>query len=260
MLLNTVRWTFCDAIINVMEERIQKILSKAGIASRRKAEEIIREGRVEVNGGVVTLGMKADPERDYIRVDGRLVIKPEPKTYLMLNKPKGVLTTLEDPEGRLTIREFLRGVKLRVYPVGRLDFHSEGLLLITNDGELAFRIIHPSHKIPKTYLVKSKGIIEEEDLDKVRRGIMLEDALTAPARIKRIRISGTERNSWLEVTIYEGRKRQIRRMLQGVGHPVLKLKRIRIDGIFLGDLPAGHWRYLTPEEVKRLKKSVKLNG
>ncbi len=241
-----------------MKERLQKILARAGIASRRKAEELIREGRVTVNGQVATLGMKADIQQDYIKVDGKLVLKPEPKTYIMLNKPKGVLTTLEDPEGRPTIKELIRGVRFRVYPVGRLDFYSEGLLLLTNDGELAYRIIHPSHKVPKTYLVKVKGIIEEKDLEKLRRGIKLEDGITAPAQIRRIRMPKTEKNSWLEVVIYEGKKRQIRRMFQRVGHPVLKLKRTRIDGISLGDLKPGQWRYLTSEEIKRLKKSVRI--
>ncbi len=243
-----------------MQERLQKILARAGIASRRKAEELIREGRVTVNGQIATLGMKADLETDYIKVDGKLVLKPEPKTYIMLNKPKGVLTTLEDPEGRPAIKELIKGVRFRVYPVGRLDFYTEGLLLLTNDGELAYRIIHPSFKVDKTYLVKVKGIIEEKDLEKLRRGIRLEDGITAPARIKRIRMPKTEKNSWLEVVIHEGKKRQIRRMFQRVGHPVLKLKRTKIDGLSLGDLPAGKWRYLTNEEIKRLKKSVKIDN
>lgn len=241
-----------------MEERIQKILSKAGIASRRKAEKLILEGRVLINGKVAILGMKADMERDYIKVDGKLVIKPEPKTYIVLNKPKGFLTTLEDPEGRPTIKELLKGVRYRVYPVGRLDFYSEGLLILTNDGELAYRLLHPSYKVPKTYLVKVKGIVEEKDLNKLRRGIMLEDGMTAPANIKRIRMPKTEKNSWLEVTIHEGKKRQIRRMFQRVRHPVLKLKRVRIDGISLGNLSQGQWRYLTKEEIQKLKKSVKI--
>ncbi|HHN65689.1 MAG TPA: rRNA pseudouridine synthase [Nitrospirae bacterium] len=241
-----------------MEERIQKILAKAGIASRRKAEELILEGRVLVNGQVATLGMKADMEKDYIKVDGKLVIKPEPKTYAMLNKPKGFLTTLEDPQGRPTIKELIKGIRYRVYPVGRLDFNSEGLLILTNDGELAYRLIHPSYKVPKTYLVKVKGIVEEKDLNKLRKGIMLEDGMTAPARIRRIRMPKTERNSWLEITIHEGKKRQIRRMFQRIRHPVLKLKRIRIDGISLGNLPPGQWRYLSPEEIQKLRKSVKI--
>lgn len=241
-----------------MEERIQKILAKAGITSRRKAEELILEGRVLVNGKMATLGMKADLERDYIKVDGKLVLKPEPKTYIVLNKPKGFLTTLEDPEGRPTIRELLKGVRYRVYPVGRLDFNSEGLLILTNDGELAYRLTHPSYNVPKTYLVKVKGLVEEKDLNKLRKGIMLEDGMTAPANIKRIRMPKTEKNSWLEVTIHEGKKRQVRRMFQRIRHPVLKLKRIRIDGISLGNLPPGQWHYLTPQEIQKLRKSVKI--
>jgi pseudouridine synthase len=241
-----------------MEERLQKILARAGIASRRKAEELIEEGRVLVNGQVATLGMKADPARDYIKVDGRLVNRPEPHMYIMLHKPRGVITALEDPEGRPTVKELLRGVKFRVYPVGRLDFNSEGLLLMTNDGGLANRIIHPSHKVPKTYLVKVKGRVSERVLKRLRKGILLEDGPTLPARIKKIRMPKTENNTWFEVTIREGRKRQIRRMFEKVGHPVLKLRRIRIDGISLGDLPPGAWRYLSPEEVKRLKEHVKI--
>ncbi|MEC4685876.1 MAG: pseudouridine synthase [Nitrospirota bacterium] len=241
-----------------MEERIQKILAKMGIASRRKAEELILEGRVVVNGKTAVLGMKADPERDHIRVDGKLLRGSEPKVYIILNKPPGVLTTLEDPEGRPTVQQLLGKLKFRVYPVGRLDFNSEGLLLLTNDGDLAYRIIHPSHKIPKTYLVKVKGVIEEKDISKLHKGIMLDDGMTAPAKIKRVRAPRAEKNSWLEVTIYEGRKRQIRRMFERVGHTVLKLRRIRIDGLGLGDLRTGQWRYLDEVEVKKLKKSLKM--
>jgi 23S rRNA pseudouridine2605 synthase len=241
-----------------MEERIQKILSRMGIASRRKAEEMIREGRVTVNGQIATLGMKADPDRDHIKVDGKLLIRPEPKAYIIMNKPKGVLTTLEDPEGRPTVKELLKGVKFRVYPVGRLDFNSEGLLIFTNDGELAYRLIHPKFKVPKTYLVKVKGIVEERKLDILRKGIRLEEGVTAPADIKKVFMPKTKNNTWLEITIYEGKKRQIRRMFEKIRHPVLKLKRIKIDGIELGRLEPGQWRYLTPTEVKRLKVSVGL--
>ncbi len=241
-----------------MEERIQKIIAGMGIASRRKAEELIREGSVLVNGRVATIGMKADPERDVIKVDGRLLRRREPKVYIILNKPVGVLTTLEDPEDRPTVKHLLRGLRFRVYPVGRLDFNSEGLLLLTNDGELAYRIIHPSHKVPKTYLVKVKGLVEDREIERLRRGIRLEDGMTAPAGIKRVRMPRAERNTWLEVVLYEGRKRQIRRMFERVGHSVLKLKRIRIDGIALGDLKAGQWRYLGEGEVARLKRSVAL--
>ncbi len=234
-----------------MEQRIQKILALTGIASRRKAEEFIIEGRVTVNGKTAVLGMKADPAKDHIKVDGKLLTKPEPKIYLMLNKPAGVVTSLSDPEERPTIKDFLKSIKYRVFPAGRLDYDSEGLLLITNDGDFAHSIIHPSKKIPKTYAVKVKGIIDEGGMENLRKGVRLEDGLTAPAKVKRIR--QTESNSWVEITIYEGRKRQVRRMLEKVGHPVIRLKRIAINGIKLGDLKPGEIRRLAQEEIKKLK-------
>ncbi|MEW6738665.1 MAG: pseudouridine synthase [Nitrospirota bacterium] len=236
-----------------MEQRIQKILAQMGIASRRKAEELIIEGRVTVNGKIATLGMKADPAKDHIKVDGRLLVKPEPKIYLVFNKPVGVVTSLSDPEGRPTIKDFLKGIKYRVFPVGRLDYDSEGLLLITNDGDFAHRILHPSKKIPKTYVIKVKGIVDEDAMERLRRGVRLEDGLTAPAKVKKVRLS--ESNSWVEITIYEGRKRQVRRMLEKVGYPVIKLRRITIGSLKLGDLKTGEMRRLTQEEVKKLKSS-----
>lgn len=233
-----------------MEQRLQKILAEMGVASRRKAEELIIEGRVIVNGKVATVGMKANPAKDHIKVDGRLLIKPEPKIYLMFNKPAGVVTSLSDPEGRHTVKDFLKGIKYRVFPVGRLDYDSEGLLLLTNDGDFSHRILHPSKKIPKTYVIKVKGIIDEDAIEKLRRGVRLEDGLTAPAKVKKIRQS--ENNSWVEITIYEGRKRQARRMLQKVGYPVIKLRRIAIGGLKLGDLKPGEIRRMTVEEVKKV--------
>jgi 23S rRNA pseudouridine2605 synthase len=233
-----------------MEQRIQKILAQMGIASRRKAEELIIEGRVTVNGKIATIGMKADPAKDHIKVDGRLLVKPEPKIYLVFNKPVGVVTSLSDPEGRPTIKDFLKGIKYRVFPVGRLDYDSEGLLLITNDGDFAHCVLHPSKKIPKTYVVKVKGIIQEDAMERLRRGVRLEDGLTAPAKVKKVRLS--ESNSWIEITIYEGRKRQVRRMLEKVGYPVIKLRRITIGSLKLGDLRPGEMRRLTVEEVKNL--------
>jgi 23S rRNA pseudouridine2605 synthase len=237
-----------------MEKRIQKILAEIGIASRRKAEEMIIEGRVTVNGKVATIGMKADLNRDHIKLNGKLLIRPEPKVYLIVNKPKGVVTSLHDPEGRPTIKDFLKGVKYRVFPVGRLDYDSEGLLLLTNDGNFTYAVLHPSKKIPKTYLVKVREVLEDDEIEKLRKGIRLEDGVTAPAKVKRIR--KTEHNSWLEITLHEGKKRQIRRMLDKVGHPVLKLKRIRINGIELGNLESGKYRYLMPDEVDKIKKEV----
>ncbi|MDP2754818.1 MAG: pseudouridine synthase [Nitrospirota bacterium] len=240
----------------LMEKRLQKILSEMGITSRRKAEDLIFEGRVTVNGRIATIGTKADPVKDHIKVDGKLLIRPEPKVYIMLNKPKDVVTSLHDPEGRPTVKDFLKGVKYRVFPVGRLDYDSEGLLLLTNDGDFAHAVLHPSKKISKTYLVKVKGILEEDEISKLRAGVKLVERMTAPAKVKRIR--KTENNSWLEMTIYEGKKRQIRRMLEKTGHDVLKLKRIRVDGLELGKLEPGTFRYLTPEERDKIKKEVEV--
>lgn len=237
-----------------MEERLQKILAKMGIASRRGAEEIILEGRVTVNGQVAALGMKADMTKDHIKLNGKLLTRPEPKVYLMINKPRGVITTLSEAEERPSIRDYLRKIKYRVFPVGRLDYDSEGLLLLTNDGDLTHAILHPSKKIPKTYHVKIKGLIEDDKIEKLKRGVKLEDGMTSPARLKKLR--KTEENSWIEITIYEGKKRQVRRMFQKVGHSILKLKRVRINGIELGNLPTGEIRYLTPEEVGKIKKEV----
>lgn len=240
-----------------MEKRIQKILSEMGITSRRNAEEMIIAGRITVNGQIATLGMKADPAKDHIKVDRKLLIKPEPKVYLLLNKPKSVVTSLYDPEGRSTVKDFLKKIKYRVYPVGRLDYDSEGLLLLTNDGDFANAILHPSKKIPKTYLVKVKGVLEEAEIDKLRTGVKLIDGLTAPAKVRKI--GTTENNSWIEMTMHEGRKRQIRRMLETIGHNVLKLKRIKINGIALGNLKPGEYRYLTPEELSKIKKEIAIN-
>ncbi|RJQ47426.1 MAG: rRNA pseudouridine synthase [Nitrospiraceae bacterium] len=241
-----------------MEERLQKILAKCGIASRRKAEEMILEGMVTVNGAPAALGMKADLERDHIKVKGKLIRTPERKVYLILNKPEKCLTTMSDSEGRTTVKDFLKGVKGHVFPVGRLDYNTEGLLIMTNDGDMANAILHPSRKIPKTYLLKVDGLIEEKEIKKLEDGVRLDDGVTAPAKIKKVR--KTEANSWLEMTIYEGRKRQIRRMMERVGHSVIKLKRIRINGISLGRMEPGAFRYLKPEEVKKLKKEVGVNN
>ncbi len=235
-----------------MLERIQKIISAAGISSRRAAEELIAEGRVKLNGKVVTeLGTKADASKDHIKVDGKLINPKQPPTYIMLNKPAGFVTTMSDPEGRPTVQDLLKGVKVRVYPVGRLDYNTEGLLLMTNDGDFAHLITHPKHEFPKTYLAKVKGVVDEKSLNELEQGVYLDDGKTAPARIKKIRKE--EANSWLEITIHEGRKRQVRRMFDRVGHSVIKLKRIRTGTLTLGDLQEGAYRYLTPDEVRALK-------
>lgn len=243
-----------------VEKRLQKILSEMGIAARRKAEELILEGRVTVNGKVATIGMKADPSKDYIKVDGKLItgLKREvQKVYIMINKPRGVVTTLYDPEGRPTVKDFLKDVKYRVFPVGRLDYDSEGLLLLTNDGDFAHTVMHPSKKISKTYLVKVKGIIGEDKIEKLKQGVRFEDRATLPAKVRRL--SQSEKNSWIEITVFEGKKRQVRRMLESVGHPVLILRRVGINGLKLKDLKIGEIRHLTPDEVRLIKKEVGSN-
>lgn len=241
-----------------MEHRLQKIIAEMGIASRRGAEEIIIEGRVTVNGQVAVLGMKADPAKDHIKVDGKLLVQPEKKVYLVFNKPRGVLTSLSDPQGRPIVKDFLRGIKQRVFPVGRLDYDSEGLLILTNDGDFAHAVLHPSKKIPKTYMVKIKGVLAEEDMERLRTGIKLDGVMTAPARVKRVR--KTDNNSWIEMTIFEGRKRQIRKMIERVGHSVIRLMRIRINGLEMGNIMPGHFRHISPDEMKRLSKELKIGG
>ncbi|RJR16142.1 MAG: rRNA pseudouridine synthase [Nitrospiraceae bacterium] len=239
-----------------MEERIQKIIAKCGIASRRKAEEMILEGLVRVNGVPATLGMKADLERDHIKVRGKLIGAVQNKVYLAFNKPVQCLTATNDEEGRPTVMDYLRRIKTQVFPVGRLDFNSEGLLILTNDGELANAILHPKNKIPKTYRVKVDGFPDNEDIMKLERGILLDDGITAPAKVKLVK--KLKANSWMDIIIYEGRKRQVRRMFERIGHSVSKLVRLRINGLSLGDLKPGEYRYLTAEEVDKLKKEVLL--
>jgi 23S rRNA pseudouridine2605 synthase len=238
------------------EERIQKILAHAGVASRRKAEELMREGRVTVNGEVITeLGSKADLERDHIKVDGKLLKRPKAHVYIALNKPREVVTTLADPEGRETVRHLIeRKVRERVFPVGRLDYLSEGLLLMTTDGEFANRITAPAGHVEKTYVVKVNGPLTLEQLEQFRSGISLHGRRTAPARIKLLKPA---RNPWYEVTITEGRQNQIRIMFKHFGRLVEKLRRVRIGFLKL-DVRPGDFRHLTPEEVERFRKILKL--
>jgi 23S rRNA pseudouridine2605 synthase len=239
-----------------MQERLQKIIAHAGYASRREAEAMIREGRITVNGKTVTeLGSKADPDRDHIKVDGKLITRAEDHRYILVYKPKEVMTTVEDPQGRRTVIELVRGVRERIYPVGRLDFHSEGLVLLTNDGELAYKVSHPKHGSVKTYNVKVRGVPEERLIDKLRRGITIEGKRTLPCVIAPIKTTGKgaeEGNSWWEVKLGEGRTQQIRKMFQAVGHPVQKLKRVAIGPIADPKLLPGGWRELTKHEVKLL--------
>jgi 23S rRNA pseudouridine2605 synthase len=240
------------------EERLQKILSRAGLASRRKAEELIREGRVAVNGAPVTeLGSKADLDRDHIRVDGKLLHGPKRLVHIALHKPNNYVTTVSDPEGRTTVMDLLRGVKERVYPVGRLDYHSEGLLLMTNDGEFANVLTSAASHVPKTYLVKVTGALTPEQEQAFREGIPLEGRRTAPAGL---RMARRGQNPWYEVRLYEGRKNQIRMMFKHFGRLVEKLKRVQIGPVGLGSLKPGEYRYLTAPEVERLRRPRKASA
>jgi len=236
-------------------ERIQKILAKAGIASRREAERMVIEGRVMVNGKIVdTLGFKADPSKDHIKIDGKRLKGFEPRVTLLLNKPRGYLSTVKDPEGRPTVMDLLKRRKWRVYPVGRLDFDAEGLLLLTNDGDIAHLLSHPRFSIPRTYWVKVKGVPDEQRLTQLKRGVKLEDGKASVVSSAILRQG--EKNSWVQVVVTEGRNRLVKRIFSAIGHPVLKLKRVGFGPIRLGNLPIGQFRYLTPVEVEDLKKLI----
>lgn len=233
-----------------MEERLQKILSRAGISSRRKAEELITQGVVSVNDHVITeLGSKADFERDRIRVNGRLINKPTERLYFMLNKPRGYITSTQDPEGRPTVIKLLGRVGSKVYPVGRLDYASEGLLLLTNDGDFANRVMSAKEKLPKSYLVKVNGMLDHKSMEQFREGVYIDGRRTAPAEL-RLTVAAT--NPWYEVVLTEGRNRQIRNMFLRFGLLVEKLKRTRIGPLSLGKLASGDYRPLTPREIERV--------
>jgi pseudouridine synthase len=243
-----------------MNIRLQKIISAAGIASRRAAEKLISEGRVSVNGKTVTeLGTKADPDVDHIRVDDRRVKGPQHHRYLLLNKPRGYVTTRSDPERRPTVLDLLRGIREYVYPVGRLDFDSEGLLILTNDGELAATLTHPRHEVERVYEAQVLGIPDAHDLDRLARGVVIEGRRTSPALVELLperrskKPQGSDDTSVLRITIHEGRTRQVRKMCDAIGHPVRTLRRIRIGPIVDNNLKLGTYRELTPQEVRKLK-------
>jgi len=226
-------------------------LADRGLASRRKAEDLIREGRVTVNGKVAVIGEKADPEKDAIKLDGRRLSVSQEKMYVLFYKPKNVVTTLRDPEDRPTVMDLLPIPKPRLFPVGRLDYDAEGVILLTNDGDLAHQLAHPSHEVPRTYWVKVKGKPEKEEMQRLSRGIRLEDGITAPCAIAPLR--ETEGNTWVEMVLHQGKNRQVKRMWEKIGYPVLKLKRVGFGGLKLGSLQPGEYRLLRPEEVQKLK-------
>ena len=238
-------------------ERLQKILSQAGVASRRASEQLMLEGRVTVNGTTIReLGTKADPARDDIRVDGRRVKVVEHHRYLLLNKPRGYVTTRSDPQQRPTVIDLLRGVHEYVYPVGRLDFDSEGLLLLTNDGDLAARLTHPSHGVARVYEARVLGVPDAHDLDRLSRGFSLGGQRTRPAEVKLLPLRREANEATILITIREGRNRQVRNMCDAIGHPVSHLQRVAIGPIRDARLKPGHWRELTPAEVERLRKAA----
>jgi pseudouridine synthase len=237
-----------------MDERLQKTLARAGFGSRRACEELIRQGRVRVGGQVAQLGQKADPERDVITVDGNPVRPPRAHTYLAVNKPRGVLSVTADDRGRRTVRDLVP-LPGHLFSVGRLDLWSEGLVLLTDDGELANRLAHPRYEHPKEYAVSVQGHPSSETLDHWRQGIVLDERRTAPAKVS---VLSRERDSTLlRVVLREGRKRQIRRVAKLLGHPVRRLIRVRIGPVHLGDLPPGRWRRLTAAEVDALRSDLR---
>jgi pseudouridine synthase len=240
-------------------ERLQKILSQAGVASRRLAEELIAQGRVQVNGATVSeLGSKADPARDEIKVDGRRIQAQPRQRYILLHKPRGYMTTRSDPQGRPTVLDLLRGVREYIYPVGRLDYDSEGLLLLTNDGDLAARLTHPRHEVDKVYEARVRGVPDEHVLERLAKGVTIDGRRTAPAKVRVLdppkKFPGENAQTRVELAIHEGRQRQVRKMFDAVGHPVVRLTRVRIGPISDPDMPPGHWRDLTPQEVARLRR------
>jgi 23S rRNA pseudouridine2605 synthase len=238
-------------------ERLQKILSQAGVASRRASEQLMLEGRVTVNGATVReLGTKADPAADDIRVDGRRIRLPEQHRYLLLNKPSGYVTTRSDPQRRPTVLDLLGGVREYVYPVGRLDFDSEGLLLLTNDGELAAGLTHPSHEVARVYEVRVAGIPDGHDLERLARGVTIDGRRTEPAQLQVVADRAADRAT-VRITIHEGRNRQVRRMFDAIGHPVDQLRRVAIGPIRDARLKSGQWRDLSATEVSALKRAAR---
>ncbi|MGN1068053.1 MAG: pseudouridine synthase [Christensenellales bacterium] len=238
-------------------ERLQKFMAEAGVASRRACEELIRQGRVTVNGETASLGRSVEPEQDRVELDGKPVQKEQRRTVILLYKPRGVVSTSSDPEGRRTVQDYFREIPERLYNVGRLDLNSEGLLLMTNDGALANRLTHPRYGVEKTYYAVCDGRLTASEAAKLTNGIELEDGMTAPARVDAVRTTQRGDTSFL-ITIHEGRNRQIRRMLEAVGHRTLRLKRERFGPLSLGTLAPGEWRKLSDEEIKKLENALGL--
>lgn len=240
-----------------MQIRLNKFLAQAGVASRREVDEMIVAGKIKVNGRIIrTLGSKIDDEKDRVEVGGKRVEKEGGWVYLMLNKPRGYLVTLKDPFQRPTIKELLPSLKRRIYPVGRLDYDSEGLLLLTNDGELAHRLAHPRYRVPKNYVVEVNGVPDSSKIARLERGVILDGKKTAPAQIAKL--SGSAKKTLFRIEIHEGRKREVKRMFEAIDHRVLHLKRVGFGRLRLGNLKTGKWRFLSRKEVDSLKSQVDL--
>ena len=234
------------------KERLQKYMASCGVASRRACEEMIAAGRVRINGETAGIGMSVEPGKDRVELDGKPLKKNAEKVWIMLNKPRGVVCTSSDPEGRKTVQEYVRDIPERLFHVGRLDLNSEGLLLMTNDGELANRMMHPKYRVEKTYYAVCDGKLTAQEIALLTNGVELEDGMTAPAKVKNVRVNQKGDTSFL-ITIHEGKNRQIRRMLEAVGHKTLRLKREQYGALKLDNLRTGEWRYLTPAEVDSLR-------
>lgn len=233
-----------------MKERLQKYMAKCGVASRRKSEEIISQERVSVNGIIVNQIVMIEEGLDIVKVDGQIIRPEEKKVYLLLNKPVGVITSVKDQFNRKTVTEILN-IDERVYPVGRLDYDTSGLLLLTNDGDITYKITHPSHEVEKVYLARIKGIPSMEEIESFKSGLEIEDYVTAPSDIEIL--NRYENSSLAQIKIHEGRNRQVRKMCNAIGHPVLELKRVKMGQIELGGLKPGEWRELTDAEIQYLK-------
>ena len=235
-----------------MEERLQKYMARCGVASRRKCEEIILTGKVKVNGIVINeLGTKVTLD-DIVEYEGKRILPEENKVYIMLNKPEGVITSVKDEKGRKTILDIVK-VEERVYPIGRLDYETSGLLLLTNDGDLTYKLTHPKHEVDKTYVARVKGKLTKEEIERFKTGLKIEDYTTAPAKLKVIKYDEQRDSSLLEIKIHEGKNRQVRKMCKAINHPVLRLRRSAMGKIKIGDCEIGKYRYLTEDEIKYLK-------
>lgn len=237
------------------EERLQKYLASCGIASRRKAEELILQGKVKVNGKIVNeLGIKINPNKDLIEYENKEVKLPEKNVYILLNKPIGYVTTAKDQFDRDSVLDLVK-TKERLVPVGRLDMYTSGALILTNDGDFVYKVTHPKHEIEKTYTVTIKGIIKNKDVEKLRKGVMIDDYITKPAKVKILRTDDDKQESRLEITIHEGKNRQIRKMCEAIDYKVLALHRSKIAGIGVKDISLGKWRYLKDEEVLKILRT-----